>query len=159
MQIITRKEAISKGLKYYFLNKSCPRGHFDQHRVSGGCNTCRKLKERGYKRKQKEKNPLIFIFQDAKRRSKRLRLDFNIVKEDFVLFKKCPLLGIPIKYNGFIKRTDNSASLDRIDSSKGYIKDNTWIISDRANRIKRDATFEEFERIYLGWKKKINPAA
>ena len=38
---------------------------------------------------------------------------------------------------------DNSPSLDRIDSSKGYTPDNVWVISRRANIIKHDATLEE----------------
>jgi hypothetical protein len=38
-------------------------------------------------------------------------------------------------------------SLDRIDSSKGYIKGNVWVISLRANRIKNDSTPQELRLI------------
>ena len=46
------------------------------------------------------------------------------------------------------------ASIDRIDSTKGYEKGNVWVISGRANRIKNDATPEELMRIAtLVWEK------
>jgi hypothetical protein len=59
----------------------------------------------------------------------------------------CPVLNIPLNYDGYEgkgwTRTDNSPSIDRIDSNKGYEKDNIQIISWRANRIKNDSTPEE----------------
>ena len=49
----------------------------------------------------------------------------------------------------------NSYSLDRIDSSKGYIPGNVWVISRRANAIKSDATLEELELLVKNLKEKI----
>lgn len=63
----------------------------------------------------------------------------------------CPVFGIPLNYNGSGKqgwsRDDSSPSVDRIDSTKGYTKDNIQIISWRANRIKNDSTPEELRRL------------
>lgn len=59
---------------------------------------------------------------------------------------ECPCLGIPLNKE-IQKRSDNSPALDRIDNSKGYIKGNVWIISDRANRLKNDSTPEELMTI------------
>ena len=53
---------------------------------------------------------------------------------------KCPVFDIELSW-GFPK--DNSPSLDRVDSSKGYTFENCQIISNKANRIKADATLEE----------------
>ena len=52
-------------------------------------------------------------------------------------------------------KSDNSYSLDRIDSNKGYIKGNVWIISNRANTIKNNASLEELELLMSNLKKKL----
>ena len=36
-----------------------------------------------------------------------------------------------------------SPSLDRIDSTKGYVPGNVWVISNKANRMKSNAAAEE----------------
>jgi hypothetical protein len=42
---------------------------------------------------------------------------------------------------------ENSPSIDRIDSTKGYTPDNIQIISWKANRIKGYATLQELEML------------
>jgi len=42
---------------------------------------------------------------------------------------------------------DHSPSLDRIDNSKGYTKDNVMVISFRANNIKKDANLQELKAL------------
>lgn len=93
----------------------------------------------------------------AKSRSKEMGYEFSILPEDIPINTVCPILGIDIKcYTGtFTGRhaKRNSISIDRIDSSLGYIPGNVDTISSRANTIKRDATFDEL--IALGeWAKK-----
>jgi hypothetical protein len=94
------------------------------------------------------------IWCHARKRSKLNNLEINIEPTDIPEIPDfCPVLGIEIKRNVKSKTnkqgpSDNSPSLDRIDTSKGYIKGNIRIISNRANRIKSDATFEEIEKIY-----------
>ncbi len=78
-------------------------------------------------------------------------LDKNKALEEVATPEYCPCLGIKLNYNGTgemgYTRTDNSPSLDRIDSSKGYECGNIQVISWRANRIKNDSTLEELELI------------
>lgn len=66
----------------------------------------------------------------------------------------CPLLGIELSYKKFTGNTPNEyATLDRIDSSKGYELGNIQIISFRANTLKGDATIEELELLLKNWKR------
>jgi hypothetical protein len=45
--------------------------------------------------------------------------------------RKCNLTGLPLCFESSSNKCDGTASLDRIDSSKGYIKDNVqWIYKD-----------------------------
>ncbi len=91
----------------------------------------------------------------AKKRSELRNLAFDLTEEDIRIPEFCPLLGIKIKLDGFKNKVD-SPSLDRIDSNKGYTKDNVWIISSRANIIKNNATVEELELIVQNLKKHLN---
>lgn len=59
----------------------------------------------------------------------------------------CPVLGIKLKLCYGHKDRDNSFSLDRIDNSKGYEKNNIWIVSQRFNKIKNNATLDELIKI------------
>lgn len=65
----------------------------------------------------------------------------------------CPLLGVPLQYKKFTggRCPDNYATLDRIDSSKGYEEGNVIVISFRANSIKNSATLEEMMTIVKNW--------
>lgn len=68
--------------------------------------------------------------------------------------RHCPLLGIPYGYTKVRgKRNANAPSLDRIDPTRGYTMDNIWIISEKANRMKQDATAEELTTFSRNWLK------
>lgn len=58
----------------------------------------------------------------------------------------CPILGLELKFH-VGEAADNSYSIDRIRSDKGYEIDNIIVISQKANRIKNNATPEELARI------------
>jgi len=57
---------------------------------------------------------------------------------------KCPVFGFDLQFNNAGFR-ETSPSLDRIDSNKGYTKDNVQVISWKANRLKAYATVEDLE--------------
>lgn len=60
----------------------------------------------------------------------------------------CPALGIPLSYDSNVGAADNAMSIDRIAPEIGYIKGNVVLVSQRANRIKNDATVEELRKLY-----------
>lgn len=90
----------------------------------------------------------VNLTRSAKKRSIEFGWSFDLDK-DFVIdllttTPVCPLLGIQLNLNSGIGIQPDSPSLDRIDSTKGYTKDNVKIISWRANQIKSNSTLEEF---------------
>jgi len=90
------------------------------------------------------------LYEQAKLRAKKRGMEFSIYLEDVIAaYPKdglCPVFGITLGFNQ-IQREANSPSLDRIDSTKGYTKDNIRVVSWRVNRIKADATLQELEAI------------
>jgi len=80
----------------------------------------------------------------AKIRASKHNIPFNLDFSDFPeIPKKCPVLGIPLKFNSRSGPCGNSPTLDRIIPALGYVKGNIKIISHRANTIKSDATEAE----------------
>ena len=93
--------------------------------------------------KKNETRLLNYARRNAKRRGEECALELK----DIVIPEYCPVLGIKLQ-PGSHSQQDYSPSVDRIDSTKGYTKDNVWIISARANRIKNNATLEEIGMLY-----------
>jgi hypothetical protein len=91
--------------------------------------------------------PLRILLSHAHRRSKKANIPFDLVESDFdlPLPTYCPILGIQLNYggNGKQRADDNSATIDRIDNSLGYIKGNVLICSWKANRMKSNASADE----------------
>lgn len=123
-----------KHLSHFPKNKSFKDGYAYQ------CSTCKNT----HRNKKRKDNPKDTIIERSKYRAMKRGLEFNLSVDDIALPSYCPILGIELTYDGDI---DSSASIDRIDASKGYVKGNVAIISNRANRIKNDGTAEEHELI------------
>ncbi len=96
--------------------------------------------------------PELSIYQNAKRRAKEKGLPFDLKIQDIIIPEICPLLEIPIfKKGGLI--TENSPSLDRIMPHLGYVKENVWVISYKANAVKNNCTIEELELLTKNFKR------
>ena len=86
------------------------------------------------------------LFQGARSRARKYGLAFDISIEDVKVPELCPVLGMRLVVNSG-KCQPNSPTLDRIDSSLGYVKGNVVVISHRANTIKNDATIDELRLV------------
>lgn len=79
---------------------------------------------------------------------KREGREFQVEWADIKWPTHCPILGLELDYYCSAGgRNENSVSFDRINPNDGYTKDNTRVVSWRANRIKNDGTAEEHRRI------------
>lgn len=126
------------------------------------CDNKRQLKRRVDKKEEmqaygkeyriKNKDNLDFRLQcllnSSRARAKEKNREHSITKQDLLDIypedNKCPIFGFDLEWNGNGFR-ETSPSIDRIDSSRGYTKDNIQIISWKANRIKGYATVDDLE--------------
>jgi len=102
-----------------------------------------KERDRLSKIRNKEKR----LFYGARARAAEKHLEFDITPDDIIIPDVCPVLGIPIIKDASCVRQDGSPTIDRIDSSKGYTKDNICVISNKANTIKSFGTIEDHYKI------------
>lgn len=124
------EKARAKSREYYALNK-------DKIRKDP-------IKQSEYHLLYRETQTENWIYSSTKSRAKRIGQEFNLDKSDIQIPEICPYLKQALVYKGGLcKREKYNPSIDRIDSSKGYVKGNIQIVSDLANRMKQDATKEE----------------
>jgi hypothetical protein len=92
---------------------------------------------------------MIQLRQSSISRSLDFNLSFRTVK--FLLTqKKCYYTGIVFEDSG-----DNARSIDRVDSTKGYIEVNVVACTVGINSKKNNITITEIEQIYKGVKRKF----
>ena len=101
--------------------------------------------------------PEYFLFSSARARARKKNLEFTITESDIKQLlettTECPLRKTEFTRGSDRKATDNSASIDRINSTEGYTKHNIQLISYRANVIKSNLTLELFLKIVKNFKK------
>ena len=125
--------------------KSCGCKQYTGHRTTHGETKGEKWSDRYY------------LWSNAKHRSSKKKLPFDIALEDIVIPDKCPLLGIDLVRGTFESGPlRSSPTLDQIRPGGGYVKGNIWVISNKANTIKSDASLEELKTLIGNLEKKIN---
>lgn len=138
--------------------KTWDRREYDIQRRPGYAARAAELrKKRGWEKEKEARarrltDPIVwakYAISRIKHRAKKKNMEFDLTYEDLILPKECPVLGIPIIVSlGYEARVKHECpSIDRLDSKRGYTKDNIRVISDRANRIKRDSTIKELEAV------------
>lgn len=102
-----------------------------------------------FKAKLRLENPMksraSAAYNDSHKRAKRQGMNFDLTSAYILSLLEstpiCPYFGYTLTYT--VGKDKTLASLDRIDSSKGYTQDNVQIISYFANLMKSSATQEE----------------
>ena len=90
-------------------------------------------------------------------RARSQKIPFNLTYETMPEIPEvCPVFGFPLKLDVTqSKLQPDSATIDRIEPSKGYTQGNVEFISWRANFLKRDGTLEEFEKLVAHMRKSM----
>lgn len=157
---------IIKGVINYYCNtckRWLPETKFNKdstnlHNNRGGlCTQCKDCqRKRYYKERQRIlqndflalKYKLNAALKASKRRSKDKNL-YNELNIEYLLYLwnfqkgKCALTGEQMTYKFYEGRVNTNLSIDRVDSSKGYTKDNIQLVTMAANQMKNDLTLDE----------------
>jgi ribosomal protein L32 len=125
-------------------------GHGNRRMILGPNrkSTCRSCENKRFLKSDHRKK----LLHSAKQRAKEKGLPFDLTVDDIVIPERCPALGISLvpsvgEGRKTLTKLNSSPSIDRIDNSKGYTKDNVCVISLRANNVKKDATLQELHAL------------
>ena len=104
------------------------------------CKTCINRKKYDWKMSNSVKYLCSNMLAQAKRRAKANGRVFDLTLKDLqrLVVPRCPILRTELiwEYGHGLGLGAHSPSLDRIDNSRGYTKDNVAIISHKANGMK-----------------------
>lgn len=99
-------------------------GHTTKSGRSRYCSKCRSIRWR-------DKFPLHYSFKNLRVRAKQRGKEFTLTRDEYVCF------AVKTDYAKMKGKTSLSLSLDRIDDSRGYSKDNIQAITLRENSRKQ----------------------
>ena len=88
---------------------------------------------------------LNIIINRLKQSAKKRGIEFSLTTldlDEIGIPISCPILGMPLKWNNG-QAEDDSYSIDRIDSSKPYTKDNIQFVSRNINYAKHSLSHEQ----------------
>jgi hypothetical protein len=106
------------------------------------CSAVRAAQAKEERQNNWKHDPARHMLNNSKQRAKVSGLKHTLTVDDIVIPDFCPVLGIKLE-TGNRKSHYNAPSIDRIDNTKGYIKENIVVVSTRANLLKKDATINE----------------
>lgn len=148
------------------MRRGCFRGHGAENKnVWGHCAICTRdrynrtpavrQREIANVKRRRAKNTAEFIIGALRSNAKKRGQEFAISAKDILpLPTHCPVLGMKLDYSGSGKKDRSDwPSVDRLNSTVGYLPGNVAVISYRANRMKCNATTEEV-RMLLAWMEK-----
>lgn len=133
MQIMSRKDALEKGLVYYFSGVPCKRGHLSERWSKvGSCVECHKAATKRWKENNKEKE----LEREAKRRQQN-----------------------PTRCNKYKEEWKRRNAEKVLEQSKQYYKANAEKIREKSKIRRGVDENKEKQRIYTNEWRRANPAA
>jgi len=108
-------------------------------------------------KRHRQHNPAYWLLSNARQRAKAKGVALTITLSDIIIPERCPILGTVLRPQ--LNKSPNwgdAPSIDRLDSSKGYVPGNCIVISRRANVIKSMGSAEEHERV-ASWMRQARP--
>lgn len=139
--------------------KPCKYGHTSGRNKHGKCLEC----VQGWDLKFRQKHPNYqsnylknyridnwekYLLWGARERAREGGYVCTITFDDIVIPEFCPLLGIKLQRGkGVGGQIFSSPSLDKIRPELGYVPGNVWVISQRANTLKNNASLEELQML------------
>lgn len=138
---ICRVCASKKSLAYYHANE-----HVKKRQNALQKTPKHRERKRLIMRRIHDRDPQKAMLDVVKRRSVKQGRTFALVSSDIVIPEVCPCCSVKL-VRGDKRVTTTSPSVDRIENSKGYLPDNIWVICNRCNMLKGDASPVELRRI------------
>ena len=120
----------------------------NRNSVMNRCRSCYVARNRKYNQKYRDANRFAVRVRTCRARAKDQNIPFDLTTDYLksIWTGVCPAFNIPLNMDA--KRGEpGHAQLDKINPSKGYTQGNVVWLSERANRIKDDATIEDLERL------------
>jgi len=118
-----------------------------------------KEQTRIYNHRFRNKNPKAMILYRARQSAKIRGLICTLMVEDIPEIPEfCPVfpwIRLQYRVGAGMGCRPESPSIDRIDNSLGYVPGNVRIISDRANRLKSNATLGEIQALLKDFEKMV----
>jgi len=141
------KCSVEQPISMFARNKSKSSGR------SAECKSCVKIYNKKHvaenyehyqaeRKRKRHANLAWYLFLECRTRAKRNGLEFDLSPADIVIPERCPVFGFVMKPAEGTQR-DFSPSVDRIDTSRGYVRGNVQVISNKANRMKTNASGPE----------------
>lgn len=105
------------------------------------------MNERLKAQRRTKEGKIKYLINTKKYWSKKNGVAFDLFPDDIEWPDVCPVLGITLNYAANMNERYSAPSLDRVNPSIGYVKDNVRVISYRANQIKSDGSAKEHRLI------------
>ena len=132
----------------------------DNNKYRGECKSCNGSRTLA---RSNSLSDAQYLYESAKTRAKRKSREFTITIEDVGLVDSdtCPYLQIPMFRRVQVSgkkpcHHNNSKSLDRIDSARGYVPGNIIVCSWRANSLLRDGSLSELKLLIHNFERILN---